>query len=62
MKRNDKNQCHHYLFEIEDKKHNLDRMIMQLEFVNKKADFYLLPENVKKLQQFSMIEKDAELS
>ena len=43
MKRNDKNQCHHYLFEAEDKKNNLDRMIIQLEYFNKKIDFFLLP-------------------
>ena len=36
MKRNDKNPCHHYLFEAEDKKHNLDRMIAQLQFVLRK--------------------------
>jgi len=42
MKRNDKNQCHHFLFEAEDKKHNLDRMITQLQFIYKRIDFFLM--------------------
>lgn len=37
-------------------------MIVQLEFINKKIDFFLMPQNLNRLKQFSVIEKDAELS
>ena len=36
-----KNPCHHYLFEMEDKKHNLDRIISQLAFLKKRHLHYI---------------------
>ena len=36
-----KNPCHHYLFEMEDKKHNLDRIISQLRFLQKRHLHYI---------------------
>ncbi len=36
-----KNPCHHYLFEMEDKKHNLDRIISQLAFLKKRHLYYM---------------------
>lgn len=37
-------------------------MIAQLEFINKKIDFFLNSQNLNELKKFSVIEKDAELS
>jgi hypothetical protein len=53
-----KNICHYYLFENEDKKYNLDRILIVYKKIHKHLETFL---KNGKIKQFSVLKRDPEL-